>query len=230
MILFYTDQELDAESGLYNYDARLYDPIVGRFVSADSLIPVAVKIIEADLDKKEIGPDNFNSKALDRYAYVQNNPFIYVDPTGHEVAVVSRPLPGIWGKLGFMHSALEINGDIQGYHAGGTGGIKSESSKDYQVTGTKRTVVDPTNKSDKAYKSFLEDKKTQDKYSEDKYGALGNNCNDLVREALQENNDTHVQVGRFNGLMSTDDSENDGIGKDGSGSGGGFDGRADLGL
>jgi RHS repeat-associated protein len=32
----FTDQELDPETGLYNYDARLYDPIVGRFISADN--------------------------------------------------------------------------------------------------------------------------------------------------------------------------------------------------
>ena len=35
----FTDQELDKESGLYNYDARLYDPVIGRFVSADSILP-----------------------------------------------------------------------------------------------------------------------------------------------------------------------------------------------
>jgi uncharacterized protein RhaS with RHS repeats len=26
----FTDQEYDASSGLYNYDARLYDPVIGR--------------------------------------------------------------------------------------------------------------------------------------------------------------------------------------------------------
>ena len=35
----YTDQELDLGTGLYNYDARLYDPIIGRFISADSIVP-----------------------------------------------------------------------------------------------------------------------------------------------------------------------------------------------
>jgi RHS repeat-associated protein len=66
LILFLTDQELDAESGLYNYDARLYDPIVGRFISAD-----------------EVVPDWFNSQSLNRYAYCVNNPLKYKDPTGH---------------------------------------------------------------------------------------------------------------------------------------------------
>jgi RHS repeat-associated protein len=65
----FTDQELDAESGLYNYDARLYDPVVGRFVSADTVIP---KI--------------YSSQAVDRFAYTLNNPIKYTDPSGHFVA------------------------------------------------------------------------------------------------------------------------------------------------
>ena len=35
----FTDQEFDAENGLYNYDARMYDPVIGRFISPDSIIP-----------------------------------------------------------------------------------------------------------------------------------------------------------------------------------------------
>jgi RHS repeat-associated protein len=62
----FTDQELDKESGLYNYDARMYDPVVGRFVSADSLVPYPN------------APQSFN-----RYSYCVNNPLIYSDPTGH---------------------------------------------------------------------------------------------------------------------------------------------------
>ncbi|NNF99548.1 MAG: hypothetical protein HKM93_09235 [Desulfobacteraceae bacterium] len=29
----FTDQEWEPEVGLYNYDTRLYDPVIGRFVS-----------------------------------------------------------------------------------------------------------------------------------------------------------------------------------------------------
>lgn len=35
----YTSQELDVETGLYNYNARLYDPEMGRFTSPDSIVP-----------------------------------------------------------------------------------------------------------------------------------------------------------------------------------------------
>ena len=62
----YTGQELDSENGLYNYGARLYDPILGRFLSADAVIK-----------------DFADSQSLNHYAYVRNNPLIYTDPTGN---------------------------------------------------------------------------------------------------------------------------------------------------
>ena len=61
----FTDQELDSESGLYNYDARLYDPVIGRFVSADPTVPYLYK------------PQSHN-----RYSYCRNNPLNFLDPTG----------------------------------------------------------------------------------------------------------------------------------------------------
>ncbi|GEM_PF-3025658 len=63
----YTDQELDAENGLYNYNARLYDPFIGRFISPDTIVP-----------------EPFNPQSLNRYSYCLNNPLIYVDPSGHK--------------------------------------------------------------------------------------------------------------------------------------------------
>jgi RHS repeat-associated protein len=62
----FTDQEDDDETGLYNYGARLYDPEIGRFISADSIVP---------------RPDDLQS--LNRYSYCSNNPLVYVDPSGH---------------------------------------------------------------------------------------------------------------------------------------------------
>ena len=46
-------------------NARMYDPALGRFAQADSIIPPGVQ-------------------GLDRYAYVNNSPMNYVDPSGHE--------------------------------------------------------------------------------------------------------------------------------------------------
>jgi len=62
----FTDQELDNETGLYNYNARLYDPVIGMFVTPDSIVP-----------------NMFDPQMLNRYAYCRNNPLIYVDPSGH---------------------------------------------------------------------------------------------------------------------------------------------------
>ncbi len=63
----FTDQEDDDETGLYNYDARLYDPQLGRFISADTVVPKWT-----------------DTQSLNRYSYCENNPLKYIDPSGHE--------------------------------------------------------------------------------------------------------------------------------------------------
>ena len=62
----YTGHEMDTETGLINMNARLYDPMLGRFMTADPFIP-----------------NIYNPQSLNRYSYVLNNPFRYVDPTGY---------------------------------------------------------------------------------------------------------------------------------------------------
>jgi len=68
----FTDQEQDAETGLYYYNARYYDPALGRFVSADPLV------------------------GLNRYAYCANNPVNAIDPSGYVVFEIANALIG-WG-------------------------------------------------------------------------------------------------------------------------------------
>jgi RHS repeat-associated protein len=62
----YMGQREESLLGLYFYNARWYDPVLGRFIQADTLVP-------------EPG----NPLAWDRYAYVMNNPVRYSDPSGH---------------------------------------------------------------------------------------------------------------------------------------------------
>ena len=62
----YTGQEADDSTALYYYNARYYDPQIGRFVSSDTIVP-----------------DFNNPQDLNRYSYVNNNPVKFVDPTGH---------------------------------------------------------------------------------------------------------------------------------------------------
>jgi RHS repeat-associated protein len=62
----YTGQR-QAEAGLYFYNTRWYDPKIGRFIQADSIIP-----------------ESGNPLAWDRYAYTLNNPINNNDPSGHQ--------------------------------------------------------------------------------------------------------------------------------------------------
>ncbi len=61
----FTGQRLD-DTGLYYYNARYYDPGIGRFISADTIVP-----------------NPMNPQSLNRYTYCLNNPLKYVDPSGH---------------------------------------------------------------------------------------------------------------------------------------------------
>ena len=65
----YTGQRLNVLSNLYHYTdgssaGRFYDPLLGRFVMADSVTPPG-------------------SQGLSRYTYANNNPMRYNDPSGH---------------------------------------------------------------------------------------------------------------------------------------------------
>ena len=63
----FTGQQLDATTGLYNYNARLYDPTLGRFLQPDSA-------------------GQFPSP----YSYVGTEPIGRTDPTGRNAIVVLR--------------------------------------------------------------------------------------------------------------------------------------------
>jgi len=69
--LNYTGQRLDG-TGLLYYHARYYDPTLARFVSADTVVPGQVD-----------WAGTANPQNLNRYSYVNNNPLIHTDPTGH---------------------------------------------------------------------------------------------------------------------------------------------------
>ena len=61
----YTGQR-EAEVGLYYYGARFYDPALGRFIQADTIIP-----------------NPGDPPSFDRFAYVRNDPIGRIDPSGH---------------------------------------------------------------------------------------------------------------------------------------------------
>lgn len=62
----YTGHEHIEELALIHMNGRLYDPTIARMVSADPIIA-----------------DPYSTLAFNRFAYVDNNPMTYTDPTGY---------------------------------------------------------------------------------------------------------------------------------------------------
>ena len=87
----FTGHEMDDEIGLINMNARMYDPVLGRFLQADTIIQFADY-----------------SQGYNRYMYINNNPLSGTDPSGNaivgdfletasrifEVATMESILPG----------------------------------------------------------------------------------------------------------------------------------------
>jgi RHS repeat-associated protein len=69
--------------GLIYMNARWYLPGLGRFISADTLVP-----------------NPSNPQSYNRYSYTNNNPLLYTDPTGHDPAPLCQLFPNHVGKQG----------------------------------------------------------------------------------------------------------------------------------
>ncbi len=87
--------------GLMFYQSRFYDPALGRFSSPDSIIPSTQGV-----------------QGWDRYAYVNNNPIRYTDPTGHMCSDPEDPTPSCENG----RTPPPNNGGGGGGNGGGGGG------------------------------------------------------------------------------------------------------------
>jgi len=88
----YTGQRsYTSDFGLMFYNARWYDASIGRFAQADN-----IEIKTGD------------TQSLERYAYAQNNPVKYNDPTGHCVG----PLLAVCLVFGFIVGVVAISSAI----------------------------------------------------------------------------------------------------------------------
>lgn len=90
----YTGREYDQEMGLYYYRARYYDPREGRFIQKD--------------------PISYNG-GINVYAYVQNNPINFKDPTG--LAFVADDAAAAYAAasaLAAAYAAYRTNPNIKG--------------------------------------------------------------------------------------------------------------------
>lgn len=65
----YTGQEFDSETDLYYYGARFYKPAYYHFTQPDRIIQAV-----------------YDPQFLNRYAYVRNNPYKYIDPDGSQAS------------------------------------------------------------------------------------------------------------------------------------------------
>ncbi|HEY3357488.1 MAG TPA: RHS repeat-associated core domain-containing protein [Polyangia bacterium] len=87
----FTGQVTDDETGLVFFNARYYDPDLGRFIGPDSFVP-----------------DASSPQQLDLYAYANNSPINYVDPSGHipVPAIVAAALAGTAAALSVSVATL----------------------------------------------------------------------------------------------------------------------------
>ncbi len=94
----FTGREFDAESGLYHFRARAYDPRIGRFLQRD--------------------PTGFEG-GTNLYEYAHNNPTNYIDPDG-EIAVLAL--------LPVVYAAIEIGLSISDAYSTGQTLLDSSKS------------------------------------------------------------------------------------------------------
>lgn len=188
----FTGQEQDTTTGLYYYDARYYDPSIGRFISQD---PWAGRLMDP--------------QTLNKYSYVLNNPMKYKDPTGEKVEIAARALNVKGGGVG-VHTFLIITPDNPSafgldhsfsFTIGAYDGEDNKDGKlDAQINNETdvnwgrdnlkeiQTITTPEGMSDaefinailNSYGWYEDDKE----YSTTSYGD-GKNCNDFTTSLLQ---------------------------------------------
>jgi RHS repeat-associated protein len=90
--------------GIYDFNARFYDPVIGRFLSADTVVPGAG-----------------NPQALNKYSYTFNNPLRYIDPDGHCPTPPKDFGPAICMALFIRPSQVSVAGGAFMLHGDGRG-------------------------------------------------------------------------------------------------------------
>jgi RHS repeat-associated protein len=102
----FTGQRYVDSIGIYDYGARWYEPELGRFLQADSVVPAA-----------------YDPQSVNPYSYVRNNPLNRIDPTGN------FDWGGVWGGFtGFWGGALgwasaSVFGPTWGFASGAGGWV-----------------------------------------------------------------------------------------------------------
>ena len=89
----YTGHEQLDPIGLVHMNGRVYDPELGRFLSADPFIQ-----------------DATNLQALNPYSYVQNNPLSFTDPSGYFLSGLLKAIGHAIGAIfrGIVHAVKAV--------------------------------------------------------------------------------------------------------------------------
>ena len=95
----YTGHEYDNESSLIYAGARYYNPQIGKFIQPD--------IITTDVN---------NPQSLNRYSYVNNNPFGYKDPNGMAMVGIGWIFSGIYVPVSIQGLYGSISGNFYLIH------------------------------------------------------------------------------------------------------------------
>jgi RHS repeat-associated protein len=145
----YTGQILD-DTGLLFYNARYYDPAIGRFISADTIVPGSNPLTVWPSDAvagrvwRTQGSGLVNPQNLNRYTYVQNNPLGNTDPTGHctvAVGIGFSAFAGI-GIRGGLTFAIDGEGNFAILAGLGGGGYSSiGGGVEFSLSGTTAPTV-----------------------------------------------------------------------------------------
>ena len=125
------------------YNARYYDPALGRFLQADSIVPttshrsLTVDFHETGFRARLAGENNqsfwfqmsgrqrqqatppwgpVNPQSLNRYSYVNNNPLNYVDPSGHTAYLDPAQTAALIVDLDIL--VMDLNRLLDGYKKG----------------------------------------------------------------------------------------------------------------
>ncbi len=98
----FTGHEHLLAANLINMNGRVYDPLLGRFLSPDNYVQM---------------PDN--TQSFNRYAYCMNNPLIYTDPNGYWWGYEDAIVAGIGFAVGYV--AYGVATDNWGWKAVGAG-------------------------------------------------------------------------------------------------------------
>lgn len=88
--LRYRGYYYDTETGFYYLQSRYYDPVIGRFISADNYMSTGQGFIGCNM-----------------FAYCTNNPVCYVDEDG-SVAVAAIAVANSWNPVGWSVMAVVV--------------------------------------------------------------------------------------------------------------------------